>query len=94
MTSEAYLLVLSLSTALQFFAFFISIYALRFGDFRAAWVVVGIVALLMALGSSIHLVDKWTDPEINSTSVIAGLIALSVSILAVVGLSLGLSAMR
>ena len=94
MSSEGYLLILFLATALQFCAFAISIYALRFVAFRAAWVAVGIVTLLMAVRRSIFLVGVWTGGEIKPVNVTAELIALLISILMVIGLSLGLSAVR
>ena len=94
MTSEALLLIVSFSTVLQFCAFFISIYALRFVDFRAAWAVVGLVTFLMAVHRSTTLADVWMEPEAYPTSVTAELIALSISLLVVVGLSIGLSLVR
>ena len=87
MDLDVHIVVLSISTILQYLAFFISAYALRFPDFRAAWAAIALATLLMAVRRSISLSTLLEAPESYTADITAELVALSISVLVVVGLA-------
>ena len=93
MAFSLYLLLLGLSVVLQFSACFISLYALRFSEFRRVWMVVALAMFLMAVRQTITLTGVWADPVGSSAQWVAALLELAVAIMLLVGLGLRLPAL-
>ena len=94
MTTHTYLIILCLSTLLQFVAFSISVYALRFTGFRTAWIFIGIATFFMGVRRLITLADVWRHPETYNPHFAPELIALAISALLIAGLGFSLPAIR
>ena len=93
MAPSLYLLVLGLSTVLQFTVCFIALYALRHSQFRQVWIIVSIAMLLMATRQTLAFAGAWAEPTVYSGQLVMALMELSVAILLILGLGLRLPAL-
>lgn len=94
MDIDLHLIVLGMSVALQFVAFFIAVYALRFAGFRSICLIFAAVTLLIGINRGIAFVNALNESTATGGDLTTELLALLVSALLAAGLGLSFPAVK